>query len=68
MIFEFTLLASEINPVAKSFENHDAKVTAIHYLSGLFEHPILYYMHAEKTDDLNTLLKDAKDALSKTSG
>lgn len=67
MIFEFTLLASEVNPVAKSFENHDITVTAIHN-HWLFEHPILYYMHAEKTGDLNTLLQDAKDALSKTSG
>jgi hypothetical protein len=67
MIFEFTLLASEINPVAKSFQNHDITVTAIHN-HWLFEHPILYYMHAQKTGDLNTLLQDAKDALSKTSG
>jgi Domain of Unknown Function (DUF1259) len=67
MIFEFTLLASEVNPVAKSFENNGVTVTAIHN-HWLFEHPILYYMHAEKTGDLNTLLQDAKDALSKTSG
>jgi hypothetical protein len=67
MIFEFTLLASEVNPVAKSFQSHDVTVTAIHN-PWLFEHPILYYMHAEKTGDLNTLLQDAKDALSKTSG
>src|SRR5438552_2852928 len=67
MIFEFTLLASEVNPVAKSFQSHDVTVTAIHN-HWLFEHPILYYMHAEKTGDLNTLLEDAKDALSKTSG
>ena len=67
MIFEFTLLASEVNPVAKSFQSHDVTVTAIHN-HWLFEHPILYYMHAEKTGDLNTLLQDAKDALSKTSG
>lgn len=67
MIFEFTLLASEINPVAKSFQDHGVTVTAIHN-HWLFEHPTLYYMHAEKTGDLNTLLQDAKDALSKTSG
>jgi Domain of Unknown Function (DUF1259) len=66
MLFEFTLLESEVNPVAKSFENNGVTVTAIHN-QRLFEHPILYYMHAEKTGDLNTLLQDAKDALSKTS-
>lgn len=47
MIFEFTLLESEVNPVAKSFENNGVTVTAIHN-HWLFEHPILYYMHAEK--------------------
>ena len=67
MIFEFTLLASEVNPIAKSFESHGITVTAIHNL-WLFEHPILYYIHAEKTGDLDTFLQDAKDALSKTSG
>jgi hypothetical protein len=67
MVFEFTVLASEVNPVMKSFEEHDITVTAIHN-HWLFEHPTLYYIHAEKTGDLNTLLQDAKDALSKTSG
>jgi hypothetical protein len=32
MIFEFTVLASEVNPVMKSFEEHDITVTAIHNL------------------------------------
>jgi hypothetical protein len=67
MIYEFTVLASEVNPVMKSFADHDITVTAIHN-HWLFEHPTLYYIHAEKTGDLNTLLQDAKDALSKTSG
>ena len=67
MIFEFTVLASEINPVIKSFEDHDVTVTAIHN-HWLFEHPTLYYIHGQKTGDLNTLLQDAKDALSHTSG
>lgn len=72
MIYEFTVLASEINPVMKSFSEHDFSehditVTAIHN-HWLFEHPTLYYIHAEKTGDLNTLLQDAKDALSHTSG
>jgi hypothetical protein len=67
MVFEFTVLASEVNPVMKSFAEHDIAVTAIHN-HWLFEHPTLYYIHGEKTGDLNTLLQDAKDALSKTSG
>jgi hypothetical protein len=67
MVFEFTVLASEVNPVIKSFEDHGITVTATHN-HWLFEHPTIYYIHAEKTGDLNTLLQDAKDALSKTSG
>lgn len=67
MIFEFTILASEINPVIKSFQDHGITVTATHN-HWLFEHPTLYYIHAQKTGNLNTLLQDAKDALSKTSG
>ncbi len=67
MVFEFTVLASEVNPVMKSFAEHDITVTAIHN-HWLFEHPTLYYIHGEKAGDLNTLLQDAKDALSKTSG
>lgn len=67
MVFEFTVLALEVNTVMKSFAEHDITVTAIHN-HWLFEHPTIYYIHGEKTGDLNTLLQDAKDALSKTSG
>ena len=67
IIYEFTVLASEINPVIKSFEDHDVTVTAIHN-HWLFESSTLYYIYVQKTGDLNTLLQNAKDALSKTSG
>ena len=61
MIFEFTVLASEINPVINSFEDHNVDVTAVHN-HWVLQHPTLYFLHAEKTGDLYTLLQDAKDA------
>jgi hypothetical protein len=44
IILEFTLLASEIIPVIKSFEDHNVDVTAVHN-HWLCEDPTLYYMH-----------------------
>jgi Domain of Unknown Function (DUF1259) len=62
MLVEYTLLKSEVKPVQKSLLRDGWEVTAIHN-HWLFENPDLYFLHAQKKDNLDNLLKDVKDAL-----
>jgi hypothetical protein len=66
MLTEFTLLQSEVNNVIQSLENHHWTITAIHNHK-LFEHPTLIYMHAQKQGSRDSILRDVKNALQKTS-
>jgi hypothetical protein len=66
LLAEFTLLQSEADSVQKSLEDNHWTVTAIHNHQ-FFENPRLIYLHAQKLDNLNTVLQDIRNALQKTS-
>ncbi len=65
MLAEFQLKQTEVNNVQKTLLNNGWMVTAIHNHE-LLENPLMIYLHAQKSDNLNNILKDVKDVLSKT--
>ena len=66
MLAEFTLLQNEVNQVNQYLLNQHWTVTAIHN-HWLFENPTLMFLHAQKQDNLNSVLQEIKNALEKTS-
>ena len=66
MLAEFTLLQNEVNQVNQYLLNQHWTVTAIHN-HWLFESPRLMFLHAQKQDNLNTVLQEIRNALQKTS-
>jgi hypothetical protein len=63
---EFTLLQSEVDDVNQYLQDNHWTVTAIHNHQ-FFESPRLTYLHAEKQDNLDDVLKEIRNALEKTS-
>jgi hypothetical protein len=63
---EFTLLQSEVDQVSQYLQYNHWTVTAIHNHQ-FFESPRLTYLHAEKQDNLDDVLKEIRNALEKTS-
>lgn len=66
MLAEFTLLQNEVDHVNQYLLNHHWTVTAIHNHQ-FFESPSLIYLHAQKQDNLNTILQEIRNALQTTS-
>jgi hypothetical protein len=65
ILSEFQLKQSEVNDVQKSLLNKGWEVTALHNHE-LFESPMMIYLHAQKSDNLNNVLNDIKSTLDKT--
>jgi hypothetical protein len=63
---EFTLLQSEVDQISQYLQDNHWTVTAIHNHQ-FFESPRLTYLHAEKQDNLDDVLKEIRNALEKTS-
>jgi hypothetical protein len=61
-LVEFTLLQSEVDQVSQYLLDHHWTVTAIHNHQ-FFETPRLIYLHAEKQDNLDDVLKEIRNAL-----
>ena len=61
-IAEIQLLQNEVDSVEKSLINKDWEVTAIHNHE-LHEDPLMIFLHAQKSDNLNQLLHDIRDVL-----
>jgi hypothetical protein len=66
MLAEFNLLQSEVDQVNQYLSDHHWTVTAIHN-HHFFESPKLIYLHAQKQDNLDSVLQDIRNALEKTS-
>ena len=65
IITEFQLKQSEVNNVQKSLLDKGWQVTALHNHE-LFESPFMMHLHAQKSDNLNDVIKDIKDTLDRT--
>jgi Domain of Unknown Function (DUF1259) len=65
-IVEFTLLQSEVDQVNQYLLDNHWTVTAIHN-HHFDENPRLIYLHAQKQDNLDDVLKEIRNALEKTS-
>jgi pentose-5-phosphate-3-epimerase len=61
-LVEFTLLQSEVDQVSQYLLDHHWTVTAIHNHQ-FIETPRLIYLHAEKQDNLDDVLKEIRNAL-----
>jgi hypothetical protein len=64
-IAEIQLQQSEVNEVQKSLLNNGWEVTAVHNHE-LFEKPFMICLHAQEKDNLNSVLKQIRDAIDKT--
>ena len=62
---DFTLLSSEVNPVAQALKSNGIDVTALHQ-HHLSETPKLYYMHFWANDDPAKLAQGLRAALDQT--
>jgi hypothetical protein len=62
---DFVLVDKEVNPVARTLQQHGIDVTAIHN-HGLQDSPRLFYMHFWATDDVAKLARGLKAALDQT--
>jgi Domain of Unknown Function (DUF1259) len=62
-IAEIRLLPSEVDSVEKSLMDRDWEVTAIHNHE-LHEDPLMIFLHAQKSDNLDGLLQDIHDVLN----
>ncbi len=61
-IAEIQLLQDEVDSVQKSLADKDWEVTAIHNHE-LHEDPLMIFLHAQKSDNLDQLLHDIRDVL-----
>jgi hypothetical protein len=61
-IAEIQLLQNEVDSVEKSLIDKDWEVTAIHNHE-LHEDPLMIFLHAQKSDNLDQLLHDIRDVL-----
>jgi len=61
-IAEIQLLQNEVDSVEKSLIDKDWEVTAIH-THELHEDPLMIFLHAQKSDNLDSLLQDIRDVL-----
>lgn len=66
-IAEIQLLPSEVDSVEKSLMDRDWEVTAIHNHE-LHEDPLMTFLHAQKSDNLDGLLQDIHDVLNDDTG
>ena len=62
---DFVLVDKELNPVARTLQQHGIDVTAIHN-HGLQDSPRLFYMHFWATDDVAKLARGLKAAVDQT--
>jgi hypothetical protein len=62
---DFVLIASEVNPVARTLHDHGIAVTAIHN-HALADEPRLFYMHFWAHDDAVRLAQGLHAALDQT--
>jgi hypothetical protein len=62
---DFVLIASEVNPVAKTLREHGIQVTALHN-HALGDTPRLFYMHFWAHDDAVNLARGLRAALDRT--
>jgi hypothetical protein len=62
---DFVLIDKEVNPVAKTLQQHGIDVTALHN-HGLMDAPRLFYMHFWSNDDPVKLAQGLKAALDLT--
>jgi Domain of Unknown Function (DUF1259) len=65
MLTEFTLLQSEVDKVNQYLRDHHWTVSAIHN-HWFDESPRLIFLHAQKQDDLDNVLKEVRGALQQT--
>jgi len=61
-IAEIQLLQDEVDSVQRSLLDKDWEVTAIHNHE-LHEDPLMIFLHAQKSDNLDQLLHDIRDVL-----
>jgi hypothetical protein len=62
---DFVLVDREVNPVARTLQQHGIDVTAIHN-HGLQDSPRLFYMHFWATDDVAKLARGLRAAVDQT--
>src|SRR5919206_341506 len=65
MLSEFTLLQSEVDKVNQYLRDHHWTVSAIHN-HWFDESPRLIFLHAQKQDNLDNVLKEVRGALQQT--
>ena len=65
MLSEFTLLESEVDKVNQYLRDHHWTVSAIHN-HWFDESPRLIFLHAQKQDNLDNVLKEVRGALQQT--
>jgi Domain of Unknown Function (DUF1259) len=65
MLTEFTILQSEVNKVNQYLRDHHWTVSAIHNY-WFDESPRLIFLHAQKQDNLDSILKEVRGTLQQT--
>jgi hypothetical protein len=65
MLTEFTLLQSEVDKVNQYLRDHHWTVSAIHN-HWFDENPRLIFLHAQKQDNLGSILSEVRGALQQT--